>query len=107
VAYTRSILFLVAGLGLAFGRLPAYVDLAKCVVVLSFPIFSLFLILIVPYMLVGRLYFTPDVIIGMLAQIFVAAIIVAYLSLSKRVKATYSGALARQKYTKATKHVSS
>jgi hypothetical protein len=78
-----------AGLGLARGRDMAVVKRAKILLWVIGPVASVVLGLFIPFVVFGKSQLDPQTIGGLIASAIVAAIWTAYLSMSKRVHATY------------------
>ena len=86
-----------AGLGLARGRDMAVVQRAKILLWLIGPVASVVLGLFIPFAVFGKYQLDSQTIGGLIASAIVAAIWTAYLSMSKRVRATYGNGMSKDK----------
>lgn len=78
-----------AGLGLAKGRSFSVVKRAKVILWIIGPVASIIMGLFIPLVVIGKVESDPQFFGSLIASIFGAAIWTAYLSKSRRVKATY------------------
>lgn len=78
-----------AGLGLAKGRDISVVKRAQLLLWIIGPVASIVMGLIIPLMVFGQIEFDPEFLGTLVTSIIVSAIWTAYLSKSRRVKATY------------------
>jgi hypothetical protein len=86
---TVSCLSFYAGAGLAKGRDSAVVNRAKFLLWVIGPLSALTIESVIPRLVFGRVEWNPDVFQGFFLSIIGAAMWTAYLSKSKRVRATY------------------
>jgi hypothetical protein len=84
-----SCLSIYAGIGLAKGRDMSVVRRAKILLWVIGPAASLIMGFFIPLVILGKIEFNSQLVVGLFTSVAVAAIWTTYLSKSKRVRATY------------------